>query len=68
MIKGAELLNIPELSKCTNKSQMLTILQHYELGTRLLDVTTNPLVALYFSCCSEFDRDGVIYYASDYPF
>lgn len=29
--------------------EILTKLQHYGLGTRLLDVTLNPLVALYFA-------------------
>lgn len=36
--------------------------QHYSLPTRLLDVTLNPLVALYFACNddSQAEKDGVI--------
>lgn len=61
-----------EFSNCTSVFDELTKLQHYGLPTRLLDVTMNPLVALYFACYSngkteEKDTsDGVVYYGSEY--
>lgn len=36
--------------------ESLVKMQHYSLPTRLLDLTANPLVALYFSC-SGFETD-----------
>lgn len=63
----------------TTNFEILTKLQHYGLGTRLLDVTLNPLVALYFASekCEEIEtdkngkkdcveRDGKIVYKYNY--
>lgn len=49
-----------------NDMEFLFLAQHYGLPTRLLDWTYNPLIALYFACCSEMNKDGVVY--QSYPF
>lgn len=55
MIQKAYARNPSEFRNYVSPFERLTKLQHYGLSTRLLDVTLNPMVALYFACqdCNE---------------
>lgn len=57
-----------EFTNCKCTFDYLVKMQHYNIPTRLLDITTNPLVALYFACSGEPDEHAPTVYCIDIPF
>ena len=54
---------LPHEFKSLTYFEQLAKMQHFGLPTRLLDITTNPLVALFFACeeHSNMDNDGAVF-------
>lgn len=53
-----------EFDNCKLHNEILAKMQHYGVPTRLLDVTINPLIALYFACGGNGatnGEDGVVF-------
>ena len=50
--------NPKEFLDCKSTFEKLVKLKHYNQPSRLLDITSNPLIALYFAC--DVDKDGGI--------
>lgn len=61
MINTAKLQNPDQLNNDIYPINMLAKMQHYGLPTRLLDITENALVALYFACKDNYRHDGIVY-------
>lgn len=72
-IKRAELSSPKEFSSTGSFLGKLALMQHYGMTTRILDITTNALVALYFAVedgVNNLDTisDGVIFlYKKEFP-
>lgn len=52
----------PNVFQDAQDINLLPLMQHYGLPTRLLDFTENPLIALYFACSSSQRSDGRVYF------
>lgn len=53
-----------EMNRARGYIGQLALFQHYSVPTRLLDITVNPLIALYFACEKQGtadDEDGYVF-------
>jgi len=61
-LEHLRLIGSSHLNEADSKElDLLVLAQHFGLKTRLLDWTTNPLVALWFACSSTTEGDVYVY-------
>jgi hypothetical protein len=60
LIREAISYNVKEFSTKITNFEKLSLMQHYGFSTRLLDITENPLIALYFAVNEKEKKDGCV--------
>jgi hypothetical protein len=60
MFRELLISNAPDFRDDSSTFEKLVRMQHYSLPTRLLDISTNPLIALYFACKSSPSQSGEV--------
>jgi hypothetical protein len=61
MMRNWRLISASIRTQGASDGQLYFLAQHYGMPTRLLDWTTNPLIALYFACSSQRNTDGKVF-------